>query len=137
MRHMVVYRASDGRQCYHETEDLDGAVRAVEELRNTQNVSDLGIFSLQPVAIEFRPYYRVEVVPAEVAPAPYDAPPTYDAPPPYDAAPWPEVGQTTQMVEPVPEPVAEVVPEPEPVASYEPAENVPAASTRFGLFSRG
>jgi len=121
MRHMVVYRASDGRQCYHETEDLDGAVRAVEELRNTQNVSDLGIFSLQSVPIEFRPYYRVEVVPE---PAPVS---------PFDAAPWPEVGQTTQVLEPVVEAVEPV----EPVPPYEQPDQQPAASTRFGLFSRG
>jgi hypothetical protein len=124
MRHLVVYRASDGRQCYHETEELDGAVRAVEELRNTQNVSDLGIFSLHPVPIEFRPYYRVEVVPGEVPP-----------PPPVDAAPWPEVTQTAEIAEPVVEPVVESVVE--PVPPYEQPHEVPAASTRFGLFSRG
>ena len=121
MRHMVLYRAYDGRQCYHETEDLESAVRAVEELRNTQNVSDLGIFSLQEVPIEFKPYYRVEIVAAEAH--------AFAAP---DAAPWPDVSAVEVVAEPV-----EPAPVPEPVPFESPVQDTPAASTRFGLFSRG
>ncbi len=68
MQHMVVYRSRDGRSGYFQADDLDGAVRYVEHLRNAENVTDCRIFSMQEVPIEFKTYYRVEVGPSEAAP---------------------------------------------------------------------
>ena len=61
MRHMIIHRSADGGRTYNETDDLDGAIRMVEHLRNTENVADARIFSLHEVPIEFKAYYRVEV----------------------------------------------------------------------------
>ena len=38
MSHMVIYRGADGRPGYHQTEQLDDAVRFVEGLRNDEGV---------------------------------------------------------------------------------------------------
>jgi hypothetical protein len=128
MRHMVVYRSMDGGPSYHETDDLEGAIGTVEHLRNTQNIMDARIFSLQEVPISFRAYYRVEVVAPE--------------PPTVEAAPF-------EVVEAEPVPVAQAepaldgppMPEETPVAHEPefapPTPVLPSASSRFGLFSRG
>jgi hypothetical protein len=134
MRHMVVQGSIDGGSTYNETEDLDSALRAVERLRNSQNITDTRIYSLHEVPIEFKTYYLVEVV----------------------AAPEPSFEP-----QPVPEPVAAAEPmletmiaspaDPPPRMEWAPAEStaepeggftaptpvLPAASGRFGLFSRG
>ncbi len=68
MPHMVVYRSKEGRPGYFQADDLDGAVRYVEHLRNAENVTEARIFSMQEVPIEFKTYYRVEV--SSDAPAP-------------------------------------------------------------------
>ena len=131
MRHMVIYRSMDGGPTYHETDDLDGAVRAVEHLRNSQNVTETRIFSLQEVPIEVKTYYRGEVMAPEyqyAAPAPSPEPASFAEPP----------GQ----VEPAP--VLESVsastveaPFSEEVEFNPPTPVLPSASSRFGLFSRG
>ncbi len=127
MRHMIVHHSTDGAAIYHETDDLDSAVRLVEHLRNVDNVTDARIYSLHEVPIEFRPYYRVEVATAPLLPS---------------VPAWPDVA-----VEPLPVPEAlappvmevqavEEGPAPEP-SEFAPPSPVPSASTRFGLFSRG
>ena len=65
MAHMVVFRSSDGKPGYHQADALEEAVRFVERLRNQEQVTEARIFRLQEVPIEFKTYYRVEVVPGE------------------------------------------------------------------------
>ena len=71
MPHMVIYRTPEGKPGYHQTEELEDAVRHVEQLRNEGQVSETRIFRMQEVQIEIKTYYRVEVqagdVPEKVA----------------------------------------------------------------------
>jgi len=118
MPHMVIFRDAEGKPGYHTAEGLDDAVRFVEELRNDREVSDTRVFAMQEVPIEFKPYWRVEVVAAAVS----------------EPDPEPElepalVGATSHEAEPLafdaPSPVSlDTVVAPQPVAS------------RFGLFGR-
>lgn len=64
MAHLVSYRDSDGKQSYHETEELGDAIAYVEHLRNDEAVDRAQIFKLDEVGFEFRPYYRVEIADA-------------------------------------------------------------------------
>jgi hypothetical protein len=63
MQHMVIFRTSDGKPGYHQADDLEAAVKRVEQLRNVDQVTDVRIFQMQEVPIEFKTYYRVEVAP--------------------------------------------------------------------------
>jgi hypothetical protein len=79
---MVSYRSSDGKQSYHQTDELSDAMQFVEHLRNAESVEHARIFKLEELSFEYRPYYRVElaatlppppVVPTEsdwISPAP-------------------------------------------------------------------
>jgi hypothetical protein len=62
MAHMVIFRTAEGKPGYHQTEALDDAVRFVEHLRNTEQVTDARLFKMEEVPIEFKTYYKVEVV---------------------------------------------------------------------------
>src|SRR5205085_10916851 len=72
---MVSYRDSEGKQSYHETEELNDAIAYVEHLRNDEAVDHARIFKLDEVSFEFRPYFRVEIAEgaAPSAPPPPDA----------------------------------------------------------------
>jgi hypothetical protein len=133
MRHMVIYRSMDGGPTYHETDDLDGAVRAVEHLRNSQNVTETRIFSLQEVPIEVKTYYRVEVVAPEyqyAAPAPSPEPePVSFVDPPAQTEPAPVLESVSVS--------AVEAPGAEELEFNPPTPVLPSASSRFGLFSRG
>jgi hypothetical protein len=110
--HMVIFRSTDGKSGYHQTEELDEAIRFVERLRNAEGVEQARIFRLEEVGFEFRPYYRVEVGAAGAAPVPGAGP------------------------VPVPAPVADGEPG-EPVDGVEGAEGeLLAANGKRGLFSR-
>ena len=116
MSHMVIFRSADGKSGYHQTEEIEEAVRFVERLRNAEGVEQARIFRLEEVSFEFRPYYRVEVGSAPVVPIPGGQPaaatPTA---PPADAEP------------------AEVT----PVEGAEPADGeLLAANGKKGLFGR-
>jgi hypothetical protein len=128
---MVIYRSMDGGPTYHETDDLDGAVRAVEHLRNSQNVTETRIFSLQEVPIEVKTYYRVEVVAPEyqyTAPAPSPEPASFAEPAaPTEPAPVLE----SVSASPVEAQAAEEM------EFTPPTPVLPSGSSRFGLFSRG
>ena len=119
MPHMVIFRDAEGKPGYHTAEGLDEAVRFVEELRNDREVSDTRVFAMQEVPIEFRPYWRVEVV----------------------------AGATDEVVEPEPAPVEvheEVVQPVDVMASFDVPEpdsldavvTPQPVSSRFGLFGR-
>jgi hypothetical protein len=61
MSHMVIYRGTDGKPGYHQTDEIIDAVQFVEKLRNEQSVEHARIFRLEEVQFEFRPYFRVEL----------------------------------------------------------------------------
>jgi hypothetical protein len=58
---MVSYRSSDGKQSYHQTDELSDAMQYVEHLRNAESVEHARIFKLEELSFEYRPYYRVEL----------------------------------------------------------------------------
>ena len=81
MTHMVIFRTADGKPDYHQADDLAEAMGFVERLRNEQSVSDARIFHMEEVPIEFRTYYRVEVIGPAVDSAMTAAEPLPDAEP--------------------------------------------------------
>jgi hypothetical protein len=67
---MVSYHGADGKQCYHQTDELNDAISFVERLRNDQAVDKARIFKLEELSFEFRPYFRVELATEPPPPAP-------------------------------------------------------------------
>jgi hypothetical protein len=65
---MVSYRSSDGKQSYHQTDELSDAMQFVEHLRNAESVEHARIFKMEELSFEYRPYYRVELATALTAP---------------------------------------------------------------------
>lgn len=61
MDHLVTFRTAEGRDGSHTAESLDEALRFVERLRNNEGASDVRLFRMQEIPIEFKPYYKVEV----------------------------------------------------------------------------
>lgn len=96
--HMVIYRGTDGKPGYHQTDDIHDAVIFVEQLRNDDGVEHARIFRLEEVVFEYRPYFRVELRAAEPMLAPGPSPMAAVA-----AAPPPEVVASPPIV--IPEPV--------------------------------
>ena len=70
---MVSYRSSDGKQSYHQVDELSDAMQFVEHLRNAEAVDGARIFKLEELSFEYRPYYRVELASA-LPPPPASAP---------------------------------------------------------------
>lgn len=66
---MVSYRSADGKQSYHQVDELSDAMQFVEHLRNAEAVDGARIFKLEELSFEYRPYYRVELASAPAAPA--------------------------------------------------------------------
>jgi hypothetical protein len=114
MAHMVIFRNAEGKPGYHQAESLDDAVRFVEHLRNTEQVTDARLFRMEEVPIEIKTYYKVEVVGAHEAP-PSELPP---------------LGMSD------PEPAKPVLIE-DPVTGEPIPVGASAAATRFGLRGRG
>jgi hypothetical protein len=85
---MVSYRGQDGKQSYHQADELSDAIQFVEHLRNDEAVDHARIFKMEELNFEFRPYYRVELAtsagPAATATADVPPPPPVDA----DAPEW-------------------------------------------------
>ena len=127
MEHVVFFTAADGSPAYRRTASLDDAVRVVEHLRNAEGREDVHVYSLAAVALNFRPYYRVEVSGVhEAPPAAVPAPPAQYAAPAAAAAPAPPAPPAQQpapadmgIAEPMPvahpSPFAEPMPAPQPV----------------------
>ena len=62
MEHVVFSASVDGvGEEFRRVSSLEEAVRVVEHLRNDLGVADAAVFSLAPVPLAFRTYYRVEV----------------------------------------------------------------------------
>jgi hypothetical protein len=108
---MVIYRTGDGQPGYHQTEELNEAVRYVEQLRNGDGVDGARIFRMEEVNFDFRPYFKVEIGPTgepihvpvpqneQPAPAPMPAAPAMQP----EAEPTPLVGSAPAAPAPVEE----------------------------------
>lgn len=122
---MVSYRSSDGKQSYHQTDELSDAMQYVEHLRNAEGVEHARIFKLEELTFEYRPYYRVELA---------------------TALPPPPVPSTDgEWLSPTPDATDDPIDEADPLAAAwsmseraEPAEgeSVGAGMGRKGLFGR-
>jgi hypothetical protein len=116
MEHVVFYPSAEGAPAFRRFGSLEDAVRFVEHLRNVEGVAEFSLYTLTPVPLAMRAYYRVEPVAEEpVAEEPVAA----AQPEPVVAEP---VADVAEPVADVAEPVAEFVPvqpAPEPVAVAE------------------
>ncbi len=79
MEHLVKFHSAEGREGQHTAASLDDALRFVERLRNNEDASDVRVFRMNEIPIEFKTYYKVEVRPgdeprAEGEAAPAEAP---------------------------------------------------------------
>lgn len=155
MAHLVIFRTTDGKPAYHQTEALDDAVRFVEHLRNEEQVTDARIFTMSEVPIEFKVQWRVEVATPIVPPvtavaesvSPADAADAREAADTADAIAAPEEApsaadapgsDSSDADEPVPVAVGGGESYDESPTSEAPTpSSVSSASSRFGLFSRG
>jgi len=67
--HLVKYSKADGQTGNHEVDELHEAIAYVERLRNDEGIDGARIYRIEEVQFEFRPYFRVELGGAAVAPA--------------------------------------------------------------------
>lgn len=125
MPHMVIFRSVEGKPGYHQAETLDDAVRFVERLRNQEQIPEMRIFRMQEVPIEFKPYYRVEVMGGAE-----DAAPVAAAPPAPAVPPVAPVAPVEDKAAPAEEAVPAAPAVSEPVMSN-------GGPARFGRFNRG
>jgi hypothetical protein len=128
---MVIFRTSEGKPAYHQTEAVEEAVRFVEHLRNEEQVTDARVFTMTEVPLEFKVHWRVEVsapAPEPVAPfvEPAAAASFFEEPAPFGDEPSPEEDA-------VPVPVGATEDEAD-IEAVLPAPS--SASSRFGLFNR-
>ena len=70
MSHLVSYRSPDGKQSYHQADELADAMQFIEHLRNADSVEHARLFKLEELSFEYRPYYRVELAMTPPAPPP-------------------------------------------------------------------
>lgn len=61
MDHLVRFTTAEGREGHHYADGLDAALSFVERLRNSEEASDVRVFRLREVPLEFRTYVKVEV----------------------------------------------------------------------------
>ncbi len=105
MSHMVIYRGTDGKPGYHQTDDIHDAVTFVEQLRNDNGVEHARIFRLEEVNFEYRPYFRVELKAGDSALGAAPASPAVSAAPAAAVAAAPVIDTTTAAA-----PAAEAAP---------------------------
>jgi hypothetical protein len=65
VEHLVRFTTGEGREGLHVAKDLDEALRFTERLRNTEEATDVRLYRLQELAVEFKVTYRAEVRPAD------------------------------------------------------------------------
>lgn len=121
---MVSYRSKDGKQSYHQTDELGDAIQFVEHLRNDEAVDHARIFKLEELSFEFRPYYRVELATAATLPPP----------PAVDGADWPAAAGDAPADEA--DPLAAAWSATDRADGSDDHESVGAGMGRRGLFGR-
>lgn len=67
MEHQVRFLTPEGREGHHSADTLEDALRFVERLRNAEGASEVRVFRVQEIPIEFRTYYKVELRAGEQA----------------------------------------------------------------------
>lgn len=82
MEHLVRFLTAEGREGSHSATSLEEAVAFVERLRNSEGATQVKLYQLTEVPIEFKTYYRVEVGGGAATPQPAAAsqPPPAAAP---------------------------------------------------------
>jgi hypothetical protein len=70
LEYLVRFTTAEGREGNHAAATLHDALRFVERLRNSEEVSDVRVFRMHEVPIEFRTYYKVELKAGEPGEAP-------------------------------------------------------------------
>ncbi len=135
MSHMVIYRGADGKPGYHQTDDIHEAIGFVEQMRNDDGVEHARIFRLEEVVFEYRPYYRVELSAAGMAPTVLGGPqpaqlPEAEAAGPLNMTPPTPVGENGETIDLVDE-VIDVVDQ------YDDGQaKAEAGAAKKGLFGR-
>jgi len=129
----VNWERADGQAAWHRVGDVGEATAFVEHLRNAEGVDAPRIFRLEPVAFEWRPYYRAEVgtapsFTATVVPDPVPAPAPAAGP-----APAVEPAPRSPWLAVAPEPAVDEA-DPGPDAGAEAGDGPTLA--RRGLFGR-
>lgn len=61
MQHLVKFETAEGREGQHTAASLNDALRFVERLRNNEDASQVRVFRLHEVPIEFKTYFKVEL----------------------------------------------------------------------------
>lgn len=121
MDHVVFFPAHDGSPAFRRVASLEEAVRLVEHLRNTENVDQVGVYSLTEVPLAFKAYYKVEV-PEAAAPAVET--PAVEAAPEVEPAPVP-----------VPAPAVEVPAQEQPVVALAASNGETVSNGSMGFFA--
>jgi hypothetical protein len=61
MEHVVFYPGADGAPAFHRANSLQDAIGYVEQLRNSQDITEFSVHALTQVPVSLRAYYHVEV----------------------------------------------------------------------------
>lgn len=61
MEHLVTFKSAEGREGQHTAKTLEDALKFVERLRNHEGATDVRVFRMQEIPIEFKAYYKVEL----------------------------------------------------------------------------
>jgi hypothetical protein len=97
VEHLVRFTTAEGRDGHHYAETLDAAIAFVERLRNSEEASDVKVYRLREVPLEFKTYVKVEVrTDGEAEEAP--------------AAPAPAALSPADLPEPGPRPLVAMAP---------------------------
>jgi hypothetical protein len=130
---MVSYRSSDGKQSYHQTDELSEALQFVEHLRNAEAIEHARVFKMEELSFEYRPYYRVELATTLPPPPATEGESSWTG-----SAPEAPAAEAPAAEEADTDPLAAAWSMSERVEHVEPAEgdSVGAGTARRGLFGR-
>lgn len=69
MEHLIRFKTAEGIDGSHSAYTLDDAIEFVERLRNNEDATDVHLYRMTEIPIEFKTYFRVEVRQGESAQA--------------------------------------------------------------------